>query len=116
MRLGAGECLKGIAARERGGEADALDAIGVNGLEVVMRSCKGCDTTTTICITDDSSMDGCLTDEAVTTIDGHGTWMVGILSANHKTFIYNRLVANKTGLQELDCSAIGWTAKCEMCR
>ncbi len=105
-----------IGARERGGEADALDAVGVTGLEVVVCSCKGCDTTSTNSITDDSSMDCCLTDEAVTTIDGRGVWVVGVRSANHKTLVYNRLVADKMGLQKLDCSAIGWTAKCEMCR
>ncbi len=108
--------MEGIGARERGGEADALDAIGITGLEVVMCSCKSCNTTSTISITDDSRMDGCLTDEAVTTIDGHGVRVIGAWSANHKSLVHNRLVADQMGLQKLDCSTIRWTAECEMCR
>lgn len=114
--MGVGKGLEGISSRERGGEADALDAVGVTGLEVVMCACKGCDTTSTVPISDDSSMDGSLADKAITTVDGHGVWVVGVRSANHKTLVYNRLVANEMGLQKLDGSAIGRTAKCEMCR
>ena len=77
-----------------------------------MCACEGSNATSTVSIAYNSSVDGCLADEAIATVDGQRVWVLGVDPANHETLVYDGLIANEMGLQELGGSAVGRTAKC----
>ncbi len=108
--------MEGEGARKGSWETDTLDTIGFAGLEIVMRAGEGGDTTSTHLVVNDSRVYGRLTDEAITPIYGHGSWVMGIGSTNHQTLVNIGLIADEVRLEQLNRLAIGPTTKSQISR
>lgn len=89
-----------------------MDAIGFARLEIMLCACESGYTTSTNAIANDSSMNCCLTNEAITTVNRYGVRVFWIGPADHETLVHQGLVPNYMGFKKLNCSAIGRTAKC----
>ena len=131
MRLG--KTLECVGSWESSRKCDTLDSVSLSRLKVGVRADQCClwslsasedvangywtyHAASTVGIGDDSSVDRCLTDEAVSTVNRNRVVVICLRASNDESLISQALIANISSLQEMCRKALSRTSEGHMRR